>query len=263
MVVRLVKEFINITRETYRNEEKNAPFDTQTALVCILGALSLLLLQFIAKTGKFIYFLRELNLHSASNYFMAVFQPAENGNLVQLLWFASFSFFFYLVLPLLCMRIFFNKCPSDFGLKIKGSFLYGKFYLIFMAVLIPIIAIAATSPAFQAMYPFYTAPAGSSIWPNILIWEVFYLLQFLGAKFFFRGFLIHGLKHRFGFYSIFISMIPYCMIHFQKPFLEALASIFAGLILGMMSLRTNSVIMGTALHFGVALTMDICALLMR
>ncbi len=52
MVVRLVKEFINITRETYRNEEKNAPFDTQTALVCILGALSLLLLQFIAKTGK-------------------------------------------------------------------------------------------------------------------------------------------------------------------------------------------------------------------
>ena len=89
------------------------------------------------------------------------------------------------------------------------------------------------------------------------------MLQFLGAEFFFRGVLIHGLKHRFGFYSIFISIIPYCMIHFQKPFLEALGSIIAGLILGMMSLRTNSVIMGTALHFGVALTMDICALMMR
>ncbi len=52
MVVKHVKEFINITRETYHNEEKNAPFDTQTALVCVLGALSLLLIQFIAKTGN-------------------------------------------------------------------------------------------------------------------------------------------------------------------------------------------------------------------
>ncbi|QOL20366.1 hypothetical protein [Candidatus Bodocaedibacter vickermanii] len=93
MVVQLVKEFINITRETYRNEEKNAPFDTQTVLVCILGAVSLLLIQFIAKTGKFIYFLRELNLYSASDYFKLFFLPSENGNLVQLAWFASFSFF--------------------------------------------------------------------------------------------------------------------------------------------------------------------------
>lgn len=132
-----------------------------------------------------------------------------------------------------------------------------------MAIMLPAIILASTFPSFQAMYPFYQAPAGSSIWPNILIWELFYLLQFLGAEFFFRGFLIHGLKHRFGFYSIFISMIPYCMIHFQKPFLEAFGSIIAGFILGVMSLRTNSVIMGTALHFGVALTMDICSLLMR
>lgn len=75
MVVRLVKEFINITRETYRNEEKSSPFDTQTALVCVLGALSLLLLQFIAKTGKFIYFLRELNLHEPLTILSPSFCP--------------------------------------------------------------------------------------------------------------------------------------------------------------------------------------------
>jgi hypothetical protein len=53
------------------------------------------------------------------------------------------------------------------------------------------------------------------------------------------------------------------MIHFQKPFMEAFLSILGGIILGAMSLRTNSVIMGTALHFGVALTMDVSALLFR
>ncbi|MCP5322450.1 MAG: CPBP family intramembrane metalloprotease [Candidatus Paracaedibacteraceae bacterium] len=132
-----------------------------------------------------------------------------------------------------------------------------------MAIMFPLIMTAATFPSFQHTYPFFRVPEGISIWPNIIIWEIFYLLQFLGTEFFFRGFLIHGLKARFGFYSIFVSMIPYCMIHFQKPFLEAFGSIFAGLILGTMSLRTNSIIMGVILHFGVALTMDICSLLIR
>lgn len=188
MVVKQIKEFINIIRETYHNEEKNAPFDTRTALVCILGALSLLLIQFIAKTGNFIYFLKELSLYSASDYFRSCFMPTENGNLVQLIWFASFSFFFYLIFPLFFMRVFTNKCPSDFGLKIKGAFLYGKFYLIFMAIMFPVIVLAATFPSFQATYPFYQAPEGSSVWPNILVWEVFYLLQFWGQSFSFVDF---------------------------------------------------------------------------
>lgn len=263
MVIQPVKEFFNMIRETYDTYERDNPFDHQTAWVFILGALSLLLLHSIAKTGNFISFLRELTLYSASDYFKSFFMFTENGNLTQLIWFASFSVFFYMVLPLFFMWCFFKKRPQDFGLKLKGAFIYGKFYLIFMVIMLPAIIWAATFPAFQANYPFYQAPLGSSLYPNIVIWECFYLLQFLGTEFFFRGFLIHGLKHRFGFYSIFISIIPYCMIHFQKPFLEALGSIIAGVILGMMSLRTNSVLMGSALHFGVAITMDICALLMR
>jgi uncharacterized protein len=118
-------------------------------------------------------------------------------------------------------------------------------------------------PSFQNTYPFYRQISATFSWRNLLIWEIFYFFQFLGTEFFFRGLLIHGLKHRFGFYAIFVSMIPYCMIHFQKPFAEAFGSIIAGFALGVMSLRTNSVIMGALLHFGVALSMDICAIIMR
>ena len=263
MVIKPVKEFFSMIRETYDTYERDKPVDRQTISVFILGALSLLLIQFIAKTGNFIGFLRETNLFSASDFFKVFFMPSENGNLTQLIWFASFCVFFYMVFPLFFMWVFFKKRPYDFGLKLKGAFLYGKFYLIFMVIMLPAIIWAATFPAFQANYPFYHAPLGSSLYPNIVIWECFYLLQFIGTEFFFRGFLIHGLKHRCGFYSIFISIIPYCMIHFQKPFLEALGSIIAGVILGIMSLRTNSVLMGSALHFGVAITMDICALMLR
>ena len=43
-------------------------------------------------------------------------------------------------------------------------------------------------------YPFYKH-AGDS-WADFLGWESVYILQFFALEFFFRGFLLHGLKHR-------------------------------------------------------------------
>lgn len=263
MILSQAREFINIIRDTYHKEEKNTPLDKQTIVVCVAATFSLLFIQFIAKTGNFIRLLQELGLHDAADFFTAFFTSSHYGNLTQLLWFASFSFVFYLILPLLLMKIFFGHRIAEYGLKTKGAFAYGKFYIIFMAVMIPTIIFVARFPSFQNTYPFYKIPPYTPLWPTMFVWELFYFFQFVGTEFFFRGFLIHGLRHRFGFYVIFVSMIPYCMIHFQKPFLEAFASIIAGFLLGIMSLRTNSIIMGIMLHFGVALLMDICSLMLR
>jgi membrane protease YdiL (CAAX protease family) len=72
--------------------------------------------------------------------------------------------------------------------------------------------------------------------------------------------MVHGLKKRFGFYSIIIMTIPYCMIHFGKPMPETIAAIFAGLILGTFSMKSNSIWLGIAIHYSVAITMDLSAL---
>jgi len=53
------------------------------------------------------------------------------------------------------------------------------------------------------------------------------------------------------------------MIHFQKPFLEALASILAGTILGMIALRTRSIFYGILIHCSVAISMDMAALIRK
>ena len=109
-------------------------------------------------------------------------------------------------------------------------------------------------------YPFYRLdPAGDS-WRDLMFWEVLYLAQFFGVEFFFRGFLVHGLKHRFGAYAIFEMMVPYCMLHFGKPLPECLASILGAVVLGFMSLRTRSIWMGTAIHMTVAASMDAASL---
>jgi membrane protease YdiL (CAAX protease family) len=72
--------------------------------------------------------------------------------------------------------------------------------------------------------------------------------------------MVHGLRPRLGSCSIPVMMVPYCMIHFQKPLPETLGAIVAGLVLGFMSLRTRSIILGAAIHVSVALSMDFASL---
>jgi membrane protease YdiL (CAAX protease family) len=50
------------------------------------------------------------------------------------------------------------------------------------------------------------------------------------------------------------------MIHFGKPFPETIGAIAAGLVLGLLSYKSKSVIPGIFLHYSVAITMDILAL---
>ena len=57
--------------------------------------------------------------------------------------------------------------------------------------------------------------------------------------------MLHGIKKQFGFYSIFIMIIPYVMIHFNKPFPEIIGAIFAGLILGVLSLQKSIYLAGS------------------
>ena len=51
------------------------------------------------------------------------------------------------------------------------------------------------------------------------------------------------------------------MIHYPKPMGESIGAILAGLALGYLALKNRSVWGGAALHWSVALTMDLAAIL--
>ncbi|MDG1841439.1 MAG: CPBP family intramembrane metalloprotease [Crocinitomicaceae bacterium] len=135
-----------------------------------------------------------------------------------------------------------------------------QIFFVFFLFMIPFVFLVSTQDSFLVKYPFYRLSSVNQIHSNFLIWEFFYFLQFVSLEFFFRGFMVHGLKKQIGDYSVLVMIIPYCMIHFQKPFLETIGAIFAGLILGYLSLRKESIFTGIALHFSVAVSMDIFAL---
>jgi membrane protease YdiL (CAAX protease family) len=105
------------------------------------------------------------------------------------------------------------------------------------------------------MYP----QAGRS-WNDLLMWEGMYAGQFIGVEFFFRGFLVGGLSRYIGVLAVPVSVIPYMMIHFSKPWPEAAGAIFAGLILGWLAWKLKSIWGGVCVHCAVAVSMDLLAL---
>jgi membrane protease YdiL (CAAX protease family) len=176
-----------------------------------------------------------------------------------LAWWAVGTFVLYLVVPALIVRLAFGERLADYGLKWRGACAGGWVYVGMLAVVGPLVLLASRNAEFQATYPFYRLP-GDGLGADVWCWEALYALQFVGLEFFFRGFLLHGLRHRFGAYAIVVATVPYCMVHFTKPLPETLASIVAGLALGFMSLKTRSIFLGAAIHITVALMMDLAAL---
>jgi membrane protease YdiL (CAAX protease family) len=172
-------------------------------------------------------------------------------------WWGIITTLTYFLVPALVVKLVFREKLSDYGLKIKGILYAWPLYIGMLAIMIPIVWLVSHSPRFLITYPMYGARWGDTLpWESYLFFELVYALQFCTLEFFFRGFMVHGTKHRFGVGSVFVMMVPYCMIHFQKPLPECCGSIIAGMALGLVSLKTRSVWLGAALHISIAWTMD-------
>lgn len=127
-------------------------------------------------------------------------------------------------------------------------------------VMLPFVIVVSGDPAFRNQYPFPGPQTGVNAL-HFLLWESVYGVQFFALEFLFRGFMLFILWDKLRYNAIFVMMIPYTMIHFMKPAPEAFGSIIAGFALGYLALKTRSMLGCFALHFAVALSMDVTVLL--
>jgi len=214
-------------------------------IASVYAAIALTFLEYFARPG----------------FFAKFFPLAANAHfgLYPHLWWALWTVALFLVVPGILVRVVFRERLRDSGLSLAVKRHYWWLYLGLFAAVFPIVLYAASRPDFQGVYPFYRgafqATAGA-----VLVWEIAYLTQFFALEFFFRGFLVLGLGRVIGRASIWLAMIPYCMIHYHKPPLEAFAAIVAGVVLGEVAYRTRSIAGGVIVHIGVAATMELLAL---
>jgi uncharacterized protein len=207
-----------------------------------------------------IQLLSSIHLAGPSHALQAWIESTGNVRIHLLFYWMCVVAAFYIVVPALCIKLLLRERLVDYGLGVKGLVRHWKIYAVMMAIMAPVIIGASSTSAFQHTYPFYRLSPGEPLWPFFWLWEAIYLGQFVGIEFFFRGFLVHGLKRKFGIHAVIIMLLPYCMIHFGKPIAETFGAIAAGLILGYLSYRTRTIWMGVALHFSIALCMDLAAL---
>lgn len=164
----------------------------------------------------------------------------------------------YMLIPLPLYKLVFRKeSLADLGFRIKGVQKHLPLYGISLALVIVCTFLVARSPDFAGYYPFYKL-AGRSYF-DLLVWEAMYFAQFFALEVFFRGFLL-GAMRTFGSGAIVAMCVPYCMIHYGKPYLEANGAILAGIFLGTLAMRAKSIYGGFVVHVTVALGMDLLAL---
>ncbi|HTI12668.1 MAG TPA: CPBP family intramembrane glutamic endopeptidase [Puia sp.] len=149
---------------------------------------------------------------------------------------------------------------AAFGLTVRGF--RGRPYFLILLFLVPLVVLASTRPDFLHTYPkvkniAFIGGCTTPLWPWQLLYEVSYGLDFLSIELFFRGLLVIGLARYAGEYAILPMAAFYCTIHFGKPLGECISSFFGGLALGVIALRTRSILGGLIVHLGLAWLMEL------
>jgi hypothetical protein len=132
-------------------------------------------------------------------------------------------------------------------------------YWLMLLLMVPLIFLAATQPDFQEVYPKlqHAVPAGGKpSWYQVLFFELAYGSDFITIELFFRGFLVVYFARWAGAQAILPMAVLYCVIHFGKPLGECISSFFGGMLLGIVSYRTQSIWGGLAVHLGIAWLME-------
>lgn len=152
----------------------------------------------------------------------------------------------------------FDKGEPFYGVTLKNF--SAKPYLIMLLLMVPLIAAASTQKDFLQMYPRmqkmeYLLQPGRG-WHKLL-YELSYGSDFFSIELFFRGFLILAFAKYAGKGVVLPMAIFYCTIHFGKPLGECVSSYFGGMILGVVSYHTRTIVGGFMVHVGIAWLMEL------
>jgi membrane protease YdiL (CAAX protease family) len=236
-------------------------YDNRPLIALAVGAVCLTLMEYFGHSPHFRQFLRWVTPSDpAAPSFWRDLEASQWVELADFVWWSGWRVLGFFVVPFLVIKLVFRERVRDHGLETKGFsehlWMYGLAYCI---VLVCVVVVALYDEHFQRYYPFYGHASRS--WSDFIAWEMLYAAQFFSLEFFFRGFWMRALKSAMGSHAIFAMVVPYCMIHFQKPFLECLAAIVAGIFLGTLAMKTRSIWGGVLIHVSVAVSMDVAALL--
>lgn len=231
--------------------------DHRPAACLVIAALVLTLQEYYGGRNFFHHVIREELSGLNETYPWLQFKMYEQ--LYGYGWWSLSRIIGYVLVPLGAWRILFpNDSILDMGLRGKGFLRHLWIYAACLSVVLPVMFLVAQQSDFGTYYPFYKKSSRSLF--DLLAWEAMYWAQFFALELFFRGWMVGALRRSLGASAIFVMAVPYCMIHYGKPYLEAHGAVIAGVVLGSLAMKTRSIYAGFLLHITVAVAMDLLSL---
>jgi len=236
-------------------------WDKRPAIVLMVVAVCLLMLNYLKYNTVFYASLEMLFAQFSDNPSFDLYNLKRQTffPLLSQAWWSLLHVLTFVLIPLFVIKKVLKEPLANYGLGLGYVKRDLKWYLLLLTPILFFVFLVSFREDFTNHYPFYKLAHRS--WADLIAWEILYLLQFFCVEFFFRGFIIQTLRPSFGVNAIFIMIVPYLMLHFTKPWLEATGAILFGLFLGVLAFRSRSIWGGVMVHISIALSMDIASLI--
>jgi membrane protease YdiL (CAAX protease family) len=163
------------------------------------------------------------------------------------------------VVPAAAIKLLFRERLIDYGVGLgvpRRTWLSLAFFTPFFLLAA---YVASQDPQFLAKFPIN--PVASSSGRMFALHAVTYGLFYVGWEFYFRGFLLFGLRDSLGAANaVLIQTLASALLHIGSPAAESFGAVLAGLLWGVLALQTRSLLSGLGQHFllGIALDLFIC-----
>ncbi len=169
------------------------------------------------------------------------------------------SFLVLGVIPCCIIRWVFREKWGDYGLQL-GDW---KHSLLLVVILVPLFGLLAYLSApgaeLKAEYPLDKLAGQSQ--GRFLLHALGYLFFYIGWEIYFRGFVQFGTAKSLGIWNaILVQTALSCLLHIGKPTGEIFGSIAGGILWGVISYRTQSIVSCILQHatLGIALDAFLC-----
>lgn len=225
------------------------------ACVCLLMVHYLKYSSVLAETIRLSENWFDVNNHQWSREF----RQHPYRELLGYVWWGAWNVLCFLVIPMITIKYILKQPLKHYGWQIGSVKQHWLGYVLLASPIMFFAFLVSFREDFSNHYPFYNLAHKS--WFDLILWECIYILQFIAVEFFFRGFLVNGLRIPFGSLSIAVMCLPYLMLHFPKLWLESFGAISFGFLLGILALRSKSIWGGVGVHVAIALMMDCMAMM--
>ncbi|MBE7448482.1 MAG: CPBP family intramembrane metalloprotease [Kofleriaceae bacterium] len=180
--------------------------------------------------------------------------PARQGSLARTGWWTVWSLLGYVVLPMAAVLALPGERLRDHHLSPRGLGPHAAKLTLGLAVVVGGVWLLSTTAGFRDLYPQFRQADRAAA--DQALWMALVAVQMIALEYFFRGYLLGGMRAVMGENAVWMAMVPYVMLHFGKPMAEVLAAIPIAVGLGLLAMRTGSIWAGAALQIALAWTMD-------